>query len=133
MHLCLGLNPDPKKTPICCCRALHRTTPGPSQPPTCYCLPALHAAACGCRLLTLAGLRRRGVPPAAINAFCREIGITRNANVIPLHRLEHHVRTHLDATSARTLAVLRPLRVRKGAHALCANNRMWSTDQLCMF
>lgn len=29
------------------------------------------------RLLTLAGLRRRGFTPEAINAFCREIGITR--------------------------------------------------------
>ncbi|KAI8472695.1 MAG: tRNA synthetases class I, catalytic domain-containing protein [Monoraphidium minutum] len=63
------------------------------------------------RLLTLAGLRRRGVTPEAINAFCREIGITRNANVIPYHKLEHHVRAHLDATSPRALAVLRPLRV----------------------
>lgn len=64
------------------------------------------------RLLTLAGLRRRGVAPDAINAFCREIGITRNANVIPYHKLEHHVRANLDATSARVLMVLRPLRVR---------------------
>lgn len=64
------------------------------------------------RLLTLAGLRRRGVAPASINAFCREIGITRNANVIPYHKLEHHVRLHLDVNSPRTLAVLRPLKVR---------------------
>ncbi|WIA16884.1 hypothetical protein OEZ85_013812 [Tetradesmus obliquus] len=63
------------------------------------------------RLLTLAGLRRRGVAPASINAFCREIGITRNANVIPYHKLEHHVRLHLDVNSPRTLAVLRPLKV----------------------
>lgn len=64
-----------------------------------------------CRLLTLAGLRRRGVAPESINAFCREIGITRNANVIPYHKLEHHVRTHLDANSSRVLMVMRPLRV----------------------
>lgn len=63
------------------------------------------------RLLTLAGLRRRGVAPESINAFCREIGITRNSNVIPYHKLEHHVRAHLDATSNRVLVVLRPLRV----------------------
>lgn len=29
------------------------------------------------RLMTLAGLRRRGVTPTAINAFVRGIGITR--------------------------------------------------------
>eukprot|EP00879_Flechtneria_rotunda_P016202 GHRR01016947.1.p1 GENE.GHRR01016947.1~~GHRR01016947.1.p1 ORF type:complete len:386 (+),score=110.34 GHRR01016947.1:993-2150(+) len=63
------------------------------------------------RLLTLAGLRRRGVAAASINAFCKEIGITRNANVIPYHKLEHHIRSYLDADSPRTLAVLRPLRV----------------------
>lgn len=63
------------------------------------------------RLLTLAGLRRRGVTPGAINSFCREIGITRNANVVPYHKLEHHVRAHLDAASPRALAVLRPLKV----------------------
>ncbi|KXZ51794.1 hypothetical protein GPECTOR_11g237 [Gonium pectorale] len=63
------------------------------------------------RLLTLAGLRRRGVPPTAVNAFCRDIGITRNENLVPLHRLEHHVRAELDATSPRALAVLRPLKV----------------------
>jgi len=63
------------------------------------------------RLLTLAGLRRRGATPGAINAFCREVGITRNANVVPYHKLEHHVRAHLDASSPRALAVLRPLRV----------------------
>ncbi|KAG2491132.1 hypothetical protein HYH03_010575 [Edaphochlamys debaryana] len=63
------------------------------------------------RLLTLAGLRRRGVPPTAVNAFCRDIGITRNENIIALHRLEHHVRAELDATSPRALAVLRPLKV----------------------
>jgi glutamyl/glutaminyl-tRNA synthetase len=51
------------------------------------------------------------VAPESINAFCREIGITRNANVIPYHKLEHHVRLHLDANSPRTLAVLRPLKV----------------------
>jgi glutamyl/glutaminyl-tRNA synthetase len=71
------------------------------------CTIACHA----CRLLTLAGLRRRGVAPESINAFCREIGITRNANVIPHHKLEHHVRLHLDVNSPRTLAVLRPLKV----------------------
>jgi glutaminyl-tRNA synthetase len=63
------------------------------------------------RLLTLAGLRRRGVTPTAINAFCRDLGVTRSEGEVPTHRLEHHVRVDLDATSRRRLAVLRPLRV----------------------
>lgn len=63
------------------------------------------------RLLTLAGMRRRGISASSINNFCREIGITRNDNFIPMHKLEHHIRLDLDATSPRTLAVLRPLKV----------------------
>eukprot|EP00873_Tetraselmis_striata_P027831 jgi/Tetstr1/448095/TSEL_035394.t1 len=63
------------------------------------------------RLLTLAGLRRRGATPSAINAFCRECGITRSDNRVPLHRLEHFMRLDLDATSPRVMAVLRPLKV----------------------
>uniref|UniRef100_A0A061SG32 glutamine--tRNA ligase n=1 Tax=Tetraselmis sp. GSL018 TaxID=582737 RepID=A0A061SG32_9CHLO len=63
------------------------------------------------RLLTLAGLRRRGATPEAINSFCRECGITRSDNRVPLHRLEHFMRLDLDAGSPRAMAVLRPLKV----------------------
>ncbi|KAL6782008.1 TSQ1 [Auxenochlorella protothecoides x Auxenochlorella symbiontica] len=63
------------------------------------------------RLLTLAGLRRRGVTPKAINNFCREMGVTRTEGEVYLHKLDHHIRIDLDATSARRLAVLRPLRI----------------------
>ncbi|GFH28877.1 uncharacterized protein HaLaN_27440, partial [Haematococcus lacustris] len=63
------------------------------------------------RLLTLSGLRRRGVTAAAINSFCREIGISRTENIIHMHKLEHLIRADLDATSPRVLAVLRPLKV----------------------
>ena len=31
---------------------------------------------------TLAGLRRRGVPPAALRTFCAEIGISRAHNIV---------------------------------------------------
>lgn len=44
------------------------------------------------RLLTLAGLRRRGAPAVALNAFCHGVGITRNENVIPMHVLEYYIR-----------------------------------------
>ncbi|KAL4532442.1 hypothetical protein Ndes2437B_g02847 [Nannochloris sp. 'desiccata'] len=63
------------------------------------------------RLLTLSGLRRRGVSASAINAFCRDIGITRSEGEVHPHRLEHFVRADLDANSPRALGVLRPLRV----------------------
>lgn len=63
------------------------------------------------RLLTINGLRRRGYTPAAINNFCRDIGVTRNDNTIDNHRLEHHCREDLDGSARRAFAVLRPLKV----------------------
>ena len=65
------------------------------------------------RLLTINGLRRRGYTAAAINAFCRDIGVTRNDNTVDPHRLEHHCREALDTSARRAFAVLRPLRVRR--------------------
>ena len=63
------------------------------------------------RLLTLAGLRRRGATANAVNAFCRGLGITRAEGEIHPHRLEHHIRADLDAIAPRALGVLRPLKV----------------------
>ena len=63
------------------------------------------------RLGTLNGLRRRGYTPDAINAFCRDIGVSRTENTIQLSKLEHHLRAHLDVIARRAFAVLRPLRV----------------------
>jgi glutamyl/glutaminyl-tRNA synthetase len=63
------------------------------------------------RLPTLAGMRRRGLTPEGINTLCLELGINRSEGFVQLKRLYHHVRNHLDATSPRALAVLRPLKL----------------------
>ncbi|KAL0446863.1 UNVERIFIED_CONTAM: Glutamine--tRNA ligase [Sesamum latifolium] len=64
------------------------------------------------RLMTLAGLRRRGVTASSINAFVRGIGITRSdCSMIRLDRLEYHIRDELNKTAARTMVVLNPLKV----------------------
>ncbi|KAG5236897.1 glutamine--tRNA ligase [Salix suchowensis] len=64
------------------------------------------------RLMTLAGLRRRGVTSTAINAFVRGIGITRSdCCMIRLERLEYHIREELNRTAPRTMVVLQPLKV----------------------
>ncbi|XP_076956315.1 glutamine--tRNA ligase-like [Bidens hawaiensis] len=64
------------------------------------------------RLMTLAGLRRRGVTSTAINAFVRGIGITRSdGSLIRLERLEYHVREELNKTASRAMVVLHPLKV----------------------
>ncbi|KAL0396773.1 UNVERIFIED_CONTAM: Glutamine--tRNA ligase, cytoplasmic [Sesamum calycinum] len=64
------------------------------------------------RLMTLAGLRRRGVTATSINAFVRGIGITRSdSSMIRLDRLEYHIREELNKTAPRTMVVLNPLKV----------------------
>ncbi|KAJ6794146.1 glutamine--tRNA ligase [Iris pallida] len=64
------------------------------------------------RLMTLAGLRRRGVSSTSINAFIRGIGITRSDNsMIRVDRFEYHIREELNKTASRTMVVLNPLKV----------------------
>ncbi|XP_050935511.1 glutamine--tRNA ligase-like isoform X3 [Cucumis melo] len=64
------------------------------------------------RLLTLAGLRRKGVTSTAINAFVRGMGITRSdCSLIRFDRLEYHIREELNRTAARAMVVLQPLKV----------------------
>lgn len=64
------------------------------------------------RLMTLAGLRRRGVSSTSINAFVRGVGITRSDNsLIRLDRLEYHIREEMNRTAPRTMVVLHPLKV----------------------
>src|SRR5690606_22092401 len=63
------------------------------------------------RMPTLAGLRRRGVPPAAIREFARRIGVSKADNLVDVALLEHCVREELNRTAERRMAVLRPLKV----------------------
>jgi len=63
------------------------------------------------RIPTINGLRRRGYTAESINAFCRDIGVTRNDNTIDYRKLEYHVRLHLDEISKRNFIVLHPLKI----------------------
>lgn len=63
------------------------------------------------RVLTLAGLRRRGYTPESIKSFCNDIGVTRNENQISMERLEHSLRVDLDEHADRVFVVLNPLKV----------------------
>ena len=63
------------------------------------------------RLPTLRGLRRRGYPPAAIREFCSFIGVARTNSRHEIELLESFVRTELNRTALRRMAVLRPLRL----------------------
>jgi glutaminyl-tRNA synthetase len=63
------------------------------------------------RMPTIAGMRRRGYTPAAIRRFAERIGVSRRDSIVDVGLLEHALREDLNATSPRTMAVLRPLKV----------------------
>jgi glutaminyl-tRNA synthetase len=63
------------------------------------------------RLPTIKGLRRRGVAPEAIRAFCDHIGVSKRDAIVEMQLLEHFVREDLNKRSSRVMAVLKPLKV----------------------
>jgi glutaminyl-tRNA synthetase len=63
------------------------------------------------RMPTLAGLRRRGVPAAAIRDFARRVGVARANSLVDVAMFDHAVREHLNKSALRRMAVLRPLKL----------------------
>lgn len=63
------------------------------------------------RMPTIAGLRRRGVTPEAIRAFCDKVGVARANSIADLSLFEHCIRDDLNHRVGRAMAVVRPLRV----------------------
>ena len=63
------------------------------------------------RMPTLAGLRRRGVPPQAVRDFVKRIGVAKANSVVDVAMFDFSVREVLNKTAMRRMAVLRPLKV----------------------
>jgi glutaminyl-tRNA synthetase len=63
------------------------------------------------RMPTLAGLRRRGVPPAALRDFVKRVGVAKSNSIVDMGLFEFSVREVLNKTALRRMAVLRPLKV----------------------
>lgn len=63
------------------------------------------------RMPTIAGMRRRGYPAAAIRDFCSRIGVTKSDNTVEMGVLENCVREDLNEHAPRRMAVLNPLKV----------------------
>jgi glutaminyl-tRNA synthetase len=63
------------------------------------------------RMPTLAGLRRRGVPPVAINDFVKRVGVAKANSTVEYGMFEFSIREALNTTAPRRMAVLRPLKV----------------------
>lgn len=63
------------------------------------------------RIMTISGLRRRGVTPEAIQNFCEEIGVAKANSTVDMAMFEHFVRDDLKVKVPRCMAVLDPIKV----------------------
>jgi glutaminyl-tRNA synthetase len=63
------------------------------------------------RMPSMAGLRRRGIPAAALRDFVGRIGVARANSIVDVAMLDACVRELLNKTASRYMAVLRPLKV----------------------
>ncbi len=63
------------------------------------------------RMPTIAGIRRRGYPAAAMREFCHRIGVTKSEGTVEMELLENTIREVLNVTAPRRMGVLEPLKV----------------------
>ena len=63
------------------------------------------------RMPTIAGMRRRGYPAAALRNFVMRGGVTKKDKLIEMAVLENSIREELGENAERRMAVLRPLKI----------------------
>jgi glutaminyl-tRNA synthetase len=63
------------------------------------------------RMPTISGIRRRGVPAAALRKFAIGVGVTKYISLTDIAVYEHAIREDLNKIALRRLAVLRPIKV----------------------
>src|SRR5256714_4184160 len=63
------------------------------------------------RMVTISGLRRRGVTPSALRTFAYNVGITKYPSMTDMAVLEHTMREEFNRIATRRLVVLRPIKV----------------------
>ncbi len=63
------------------------------------------------RMPTLAGMRRRGVPPAAIRDFIKRVGVAKANSTVDAGMFDFSVRETLNKSALRRMAVLKPLKL----------------------
>jgi glutaminyl-tRNA synthetase len=64
------------------------------------------------RMPTIAGLRRRGYTPEAIQLFCERIGVTKDHSWIDYASLDAALRDDLEAKAPRAMVVIEPLKLK---------------------
>ncbi len=63
------------------------------------------------RMMTIAGLRRRGYTPESIRMFCDKIGVAKRENTIDVSLLEFCIREDLNKNAIRRMVVLDPIKL----------------------
>jgi glutaminyl-tRNA synthetase len=63
------------------------------------------------RMITLAGMRRLGIPPEAIIKFIEHIGVGLSLSTIQYSKFDHFVRDYLNQHAPRVNGVLNPLKM----------------------
>lgn len=63
------------------------------------------------RMPTLSAMRRRGIPPEAIVAFCERVGVSKRDGTVDVTLFEHAIRERLNQIAPRYLGVIDPLEV----------------------
>ncbi len=63
------------------------------------------------RMPTIAGMRRRGYPAAALRQFCEKAGVAKRDNLIEIELLESCVRDELNRIALRAMVVTDPIKV----------------------
>jgi glutaminyl-tRNA synthetase len=63
------------------------------------------------RMPTIAGFRRRGVPPEAIRDFVKRVGVSKANSQVDATMFDFSIREALNKSALRRMAVLKPLKV----------------------
>jgi glutaminyl-tRNA synthetase len=63
------------------------------------------------RMMTVAGMRRRGYPASGIKEFLGQTGVSKAQSAVDFGLLEHYVREHLKPVSKVVMVVLDPVKV----------------------
>ena len=61
------------------------------------------------RMPTISGMRRRGIPPAAIISFCEKVGVAKRENIIDFALLDYCTREVLNKKAFRLMVVIDPV------------------------
>ena len=61
------------------------------------------------RMPTISGMRRRGIPPAAIISFCEKVGVAKRENIIDFALLDYCTREVLNKKAYRLMVVIDPV------------------------